>query len=262
MSRTRQHTKTALFIDIDGTICRTGRRPSPTLYKALSAFRGQGHYAFLCTGRTRAQIPPEIHALGFDGIVSALGAHVQLGEEVLLDECIPHALLCATVKSLMDHGVQGLVSGDRVSYRLPGEWRGLFEAADTLTRAGYARQLAGMRVSTMDFHYPDASQLNGCMDLLSMHSELVGYDANNAQSALLGCDKATGIELILSRLSEEGVTTVGIGDSQNDIGMLQCVDVGVAMGDAPPEVKQEADIVTGTVEQNGVAQALALLYTA
>ncbi|AFY38109.1 Cof-like hydrolase [[Leptolyngbya] sp. PCC 7376] len=49
---------------------------------------------------------------------------------------------------------------------------------------------------------------------------------------------------------------MAIGDNFNDCEMLQYAGVGVAMGNAPDAVKQSADYVTRSVEQDGVVQAI------
>jgi hydroxymethylpyrimidine pyrophosphatase-like HAD family hydrolase len=47
-----------------------------------------------------------------------------------------------------------------------------------------------------------------------------------------------------------------IGDNFNDVEMLQYAGIGVAMGNAPSEVKAIANWVTLDVEQDGVAVAV------
>ena len=49
---------------------------------------------------------------------------------------------------------------------------------------------------------------------------------------------------------------MAIGDNFNDCEMLQYAGVGVAMGNAPQEVKHSADYVTNDVDQDGVVQAI------
>jgi Cof subfamily protein (haloacid dehalogenase superfamily) len=49
---------------------------------------------------------------------------------------------------------------------------------------------------------------------------------------------------------------IAIGDSFNDISMIQYAGLGVAMGNAPAEVKEYADYVTGTNDEDGVAQVI------
>ena len=50
--------------------------------------------------------------------------------------------------------------------------------------------------------------------------------------------------------------TMSFGDGGNDISMLQAAGVGVAMGNANDAVKEIADYVTSTVDDNGIANAL------
>ena len=49
---------------------------------------------------------------------------------------------------------------------------------------------------------------------------------------------------------------IAIGDGINDISMIKIAGLGVAMGNANPEVKSIADIVTSTNLENGVAKVL------
>ena len=50
--------------------------------------------------------------------------------------------------------------------------------------------------------------------------------------------------------------TVAIGDQRNDLEMLRWAALGVAMGQAPPEVVEAADEQTLTVEEDGLAVVL------
>jgi hydroxymethylpyrimidine pyrophosphatase-like HAD family hydrolase len=50
---------------------------------------------------------------------------------------------------------------------------------------------------------------------------------------------------------------MAIGDNFNDVSMLTYAGVGVAMGNAPQAVKDQADWVAPSVDLNGVAAALA-----
>jgi hydroxymethylpyrimidine pyrophosphatase-like HAD family hydrolase len=49
---------------------------------------------------------------------------------------------------------------------------------------------------------------------------------------------------------------MAIGDNFNDLEMLRYAEMGVAMGNAPPEVQSIANWVTIDVEEDGVAIAL------
>ena len=52
------------------------------------------------------------------------------------------------------------------------------------------------------------------------------------------------------------VKTMAFGDGENDIEMLNYVQIGVAMGNAENSVKENADYVTDSVDDNGIQKAL------
>ena len=70
-----------------------------------------------------------------------------------------------------------------------------------------------------------------------------------------GVNKATAV----AELGVPPEAVVAFGDYPNDIPMLQWAGLGVAMGNAPPEVLAIADEVTATNDEDGVALVLARL---
>lgn len=71
-----------------------------------------------------------------------------------------------------------------------------------------------------------------------------------------GVTKASALEQVRRRLGIEPYRTVAVGDQRNDIEMLCWAARGYAMGQAPAEVVEAADLMTGTVEEDGLADAL------
>ena len=49
---------------------------------------------------------------------------------------------------------------------------------------------------------------------------------------------------------------MAFGDGGNDIAMLQHAGIGVAMGNAEDDVKQYADYITDSVDEDGIFKAL------
>lgn len=68
--------------------------------------------------------------------------------------------------------------------------------------------------------------------------------------------KATGIEVFLEKLGIDSSETYGFGDSPNDLEMLKYVHVGVAMGNGWDSIKEVADFVTDSVDEDGIEKAL------
>jgi Cof subfamily protein (haloacid dehalogenase superfamily) len=71
-----------------------------------------------------------------------------------------------------------------------------------------------------------------------------------------GVDKASALLAVGKQLGIVPFEMVAIGDRENDVAMLRMVALGVAMGNAPSTVQAEADWVTGTNNQDGVAAAI------
>ena len=69
-------------------------------------------------------------------------------------------------------------------------------------------------------------------------------------------NKGEGLRRICSLLHIPIEQTIAFGDSENDIPMLQAAGIGAAMGNAAKEVKEAADIVIGSNNEDGIAAYL------
>ncbi len=54
--------------------------------------------------------------------------------------------------------------------------------------------------------------------------------------------------------------TIAIGDNYNDVGMIEYAGMGVAMGNAPEEIRSSAGFITDTNNNDGVAKALSHFF--
>lgn len=71
-----------------------------------------------------------------------------------------------------------------------------------------------------------------------------------------GVSKASALEQVRRRLGLQPHGTVAVGDQRNDLEMLRWAAYGVAMGQAPEEVRRVADHTTAPVEEDGLAHVL------
>ena len=71
-----------------------------------------------------------------------------------------------------------------------------------------------------------------------------------------GTDKAQGVAAMAARFGLAADEIMAFGDGGNDIPMLRAAGVGVAMGEAGPEVQAAADYVTASVDDDGIRKAL------
>jgi 5-amino-6-(5-phospho-D-ribitylamino)uracil phosphatase len=68
--------------------------------------------------------------------------------------------------------------------------------------------------------------------------------------------KAQALRCVAAELCVARENVMAIGDNANDVGMLQWAAIGVAVGNATPEVKAVARLVTAGNDEDGVAQAV------
>ena len=69
--------------------------------------------------------------------------------------------------------------------------------------------------------------------------------------------KANAAKLLAERLGIEPANVLAIGDQRNDVELIRWAGIGVAMGNAVPELKAVADWTTRSNDDDGVAHALA-----
>lgn len=259
------------FFDIDGTLGWTDpvareqmsddkRKlspvPSPVVADAIRRFVAAGNRAFICTGRSPLDIHPKMAALPFSGMACLAGAYVKVGDVVLRDVALPPEVLTCVDEVLLETGTGALLESACGSIDVRGGAAGTHQPSPGSV-AEALELIPGRRAHKVVLPTPAArlvvERLAGVVDLSIMELEL-----GNSEVGLRENCKSGAVRAILDYLGDAG-TTYGFGDSENDLSLFEQVDVPVAMGNASPEVKAAAAMVTDTVGNDGVTKALAKL---
>lgn len=72
----------------------------------------------------------------------------------------------------------------------------------------------------------------------------------------ISASKTSAINVLQKKYNIDKSEIIAMGDNYNDIDMLEYAGLGIAMGNAPDEVKKHANDITSTNDNNGVAEAL------
>ena len=72
----------------------------------------------------------------------------------------------------------------------------------------------------------------------------------------LGIDKAQSLSVLLDKINIKQEEIIAIGDGFNDLSMIKYAGLGVAMANAQPVVKENADFVTLSNDEDGVAYVM------
>jgi hydroxymethylpyrimidine pyrophosphatase-like HAD family hydrolase len=94
-------------------------------------------------------------------------------------------------------------------------------------------------------------------------AELPGFRGSPAQVVDVQPDckgKAEALKLLAERFGIPAARVVAVGDAGNDVPILRAVGLGVAMGNAPPEVKQVAARVIGTNNTSALAELIETVF--
>ncbi len=267
----------AVFLDVDGTLVNDRGLVPESARSAVREARANGHLVFLCTGRSPAELWPEILAIGFDGLVAGAGAFVEVGSDVL----VHRGLSAGEVRHVLDffgsHHVDFYLQANDGIYATPAvqtRLRRLIGGAstDALVLAELERGLFGFVDAIKVDADPFATVVTKVIYLFSavtleelraefgssfvvIPSSVPLFGPTSGELMLPGVNKATGIDALLAHVGIDRADTIAIGDSYNDVEMLEHAAVGVAMGDAPQPVLDIADEVTAGVDEDGIRLA-------
>ncbi len=92
--------------------------------------------------------------------------------------------------------------------------------------------------------------------LSNQQLEVSNSSPTNIEVNAAGVNKAMALLHVCNRLGISMDDVIAMGDSLNDIKMIKAAGCGVAMGNAQNEVKNAADWIAATNEENGVAKAI------
>ncbi|MNI89787.1 Sugar phosphatase YidA [compost metagenome] len=83
--------------------------------------------------------------------------------------------------------------------------------------------------------------------------EITNSSPYNLEINPAGINKASGVQMVCELLGLAMSEVVAVGDSLNDLAAIQAAGLGVAMGNAQIAVKENADVVTASNNDDGIA---------
>lgn len=264
----------ALFLDIDGTLTDAKETVSPGVRAAIDRARSLGVEVVLSTGRARHTAQPIANQIGPPlgyAVTSNGGVTMHLGTNTVLHRrLLPIPVALQVISALLDIGLEPYVFEDATSGELEGA-RVLHHpdlpVGDFAKRPRY-RPHAELTTS-LPFEPVSISAFGSAAKMRPLLDKLTGQlpegvAINQSGSAEWwgievfagGVSKRLGLETLAAHLHVSQEETMAIGDHLNDVEMIAWAGVGVAMGNAVPEVKAVADWITTSVAEDGVARAI------
>ncbi|WIB25867.1 HAD hydrolase family protein [Curtobacterium sp. MCSS17_015] len=253
-------------LDIDGTTMREDGVITDTVMQAVRDAEAAGHEVMLSTGRSEGMTVPLLEQLGIQPqyLVCANGALTLKRtadgayERVHVETFDPTEVL-QTIRGALQNGAYG-VEDETGHYLLSGDF-----PDDTMTASGdhvdFA-QLLNVRATRVVVISPEhgLEEFLQIVDRMGLHkvSYTVGWTAW-LDIAPEGVTKATAMERVREWLDIPRSRVFAAGDGRNDIDMLRWASTsgrGVVMGQAPDDVVDAGNEMTGGVTDDGLAAAL------
>lgn len=259
----------AIALDLDGTLTNHDKEVTPITRQALMKAQKDGAHIILASGRPTYGIAPIADHLEidkYDGyVLSYNGGKIvnwQTKEEIysnhLPNDVIPILYNYAKGKG---HALLGY-SGKEIITEMPDD--------EYVKEESRINKMQIRKVNNlMESLEPNPTKLlmTGDPSLMIKAeeelSELVGNKMDVFRSAPFfielvpkGIDKAQSLNRLLGLIGLTPNDMIAFGDGYNDLSMLKLAGIGVAMANAVPEVRAEADFITKSNEEDGVAFAI------
>ncbi|MDE5561343.1 MAG: Cof-type HAD-IIB family hydrolase [Bacteroidaceae bacterium] len=270
-----------LVLDIDGTLLNSNREMSERTIKTLKKVQQNGVRVALATGRPTYGVLPYAKAIDLDFndgyIISYNGAKVLEAStgKVIFERTIDPQLIPYLEKQAIRSGCalayyenDEVVATDTDNPHLVDEaqmnnmtLRHVNSISEALENLGEEKETWPTEViivnddeqvlAGMEEHLQ--RHMNGVIDTIRSNPyylEVVGYQVG----------KSYAMSALVQKLGISMNEVLAFGDGRADINMLQMAGTGIAMGNAPEEVKRCADYTTLSNDEDGAALAIARAF--
>ena len=255
-----------VITDLDGTLLNSRGEVSPANEQALRQALAQGIPVTIATGKTRYSALKIIKNLGLplpgvfiQGLVICAADGTVLEQQHLdmdiVEQVVPfvqeygvdifaycHERLLTPQDSTLRHVLH---------HRYDEPLADILPNVSDWAEAGVCKLLVQQDLPA--FSVPLRQQL---AELVDGHATLTQALTNSLEILPRQASKGAGVARLLQYLEIDPRRVLAMGDADNDVEMLQLVGIGVAMGNAVPRLKEVANYVVSTNDENGVAEAI------
>lgn len=260
-----------LVIDIDGTLVGRQRTVAPRDVAALELASARGIKIALCTGRVVNACAAIFRQLELDGY------HIFFDGAMVSDSRLRHQVYVAhleraVVREAVDYAREAdiffeLFTADGYFVESENEFsdiRGQFFGVEPQV-TDFKRLAAEKPIIKGGLVVNNTAEDDRARDFMARFAGRLEFsrgatpffpDIEFINIVAPGVSKGRALEVLAEQLKVPLERVMAFGDHYNDIPLLETAGLGVAMGNAPEEVKRAAGYITGDVDHCGVAAAL------
>ena len=247
-----------LALDVDGTLLNeNGKLTSRTIAAVKKAY-DSGVHVVLSTGRSLEQTRPILDELGIEGIIVSHNGATTLKtdtREIIHEYSYDIKEVTEIIKHCRKYDIHFYVCTALNLYveRMDDYQIKLFEKYNLVHKM--SDDVLSLTEKVAKFTVDDQQKVDGWRDInttkLRKTSDGFFQDIIHSQA-----HKANALEQVLKKLNINKTEMIAIGDYYNDLEMIEDAGLGIAMGNAPDDLKEKADVVTSSNNEDGVYHAL------
>lgn len=269
-----EHRIKMIGLDLDGTLLTDRKEITPRTRRVISRAIEEGVVVLVATGRPWMGVPEELRE--FPGMRYALtsnGARIlDVQEGVILEEHLlpPDSAkkamqICGKYDTLQEiyFDGQGYAPADKMSkveryHKNPNMWEYMRKTRIPVNDIFELLERENRGLDKVQALFADMEERKAAWRELEREPdlELVGSLKYNIEINAAGVNKGTGLVNLGRLLGIKREEIMACGDGDNDTVMLREAGFGVAMGNAEEQVKEAADHITLTNEEEGVAEVI------
>ena len=258
-----------IAVDLDGTLYNDQIKITSDTLNAMIKAQDMGIRIALASGRP---LPGLFHARDLLKLKDHHGMLVAYNggkivdtttNEVLYDKYIPHELALELLEHYKDYPVTPIIDDEKVLYVTDkNAYRVKEEAYNDSMECVEVPSL----IEHLDFHLNkilttvDPSKTYEVLETIGMpfrdQITFVRTAPYYIEAIPVGTSKAAGLSKVCNDLSIDPSEVIAFGDAENDLEMIKFAGHGVAMGNACDELKEAANEVTLTNNEDGIAHTL------
>lgn len=260
-----------IAIDLDGTLLNSEKKISPYNLEVLRRAAAEGIHVTISSGRRYADAMEFSEAIApGQPIICSNGSMACTHDpfDVVYCECLSKAKLRAAVEVLEKEKCyyhvycdDGSVMESRTAN--PGKKRKLncYDYVGDILSGDEMPKYVGDGALKIVCFTPDTEKLTRIRAGMEKIGDLELNSSwwDNLEILAHGVHKGAALAALAEKLNVPIEETMAIGDNENDLSMFSAAGIAVAMGNATDFVKERADYVTGTNDEDGVGRAIAKL---
>ena len=258
-----------IFLDLDGTITNDEKKITPKTKDALMEIQKQGYIVALASGRPTpgmVSVAKELELEKYGGyILSFNGGKIinwktkeTVFENVMDRKYIPELLRYARQNNLglitydANHALVATIMDKYIAMEAMFINKIPAYMTDVVKYVNYNPNKCLFTVEPEHSEYHEKILAEKFVRELGIYSSCDYF----IEVVPKGIDKAASIKVLTSQLGISRENIIACGDGFNDLSMIQYAGVGVAMENAVDAVKKEADYITTSNNEDGIAKVI------